>query len=320
MLSPLAPTDGTIESAGIDLMHFTYQHGFRTRVRSIFQPHDLQHRHLPEYFTPLQRQVRDRRYRALCNQAELVAVMTSWGRDDLIAAMELPPAKVAVVPWASVLSYYPHQSEAERRDTVQRLQLPPRFALYPAQTWPHKNHLLLLEALAHIRDRTGRVLPLVCTGRTTEFYPAIARRMTELRLDGQVVFTGHLPDSELRTVFESAWCLIYPSRFEGWGMPILEAFDSGLPVACSTATVLPSLANGAALLFEADDSAAMAAAIEQVWFDDESRRLLVDRARARAGLFSWGRTARLFRAHYRKLANRALSDEDVALLESQPII
>lgn len=318
--SPLAPTDGTIESAEIDVMHFTYQHGFRTQVPSIYQPHDLQHRHLPEHFTPLQRQVRDRRYQALCDQAELVVAMTSWGRDDLLTKMNLPPAKVAVVPWASVLPYYPRQSEAARRDTVERLRLPARFALYPAQTWPHKNHLLLLEALALIRERTGSVLPLVCTGTTTAFQPAIARRVRELDLDHHVTFTGHLSDSELRTVFEAAWCLVYPSRFEGWGMPILEAFDARLPVACSSATVLPSLVGGAALVFEVDDAGAMATAIEQVWFDDQCRRSLVDRGRARATLFSWVQTARLFRAHYRELAGRALSDEDMAVLASRPII
>jgi glycosyltransferase involved in cell wall biosynthesis len=311
LLPPLVLSDGTIEAAGIDVMHFTFQQGFRTAVPSIYQPHDLQHRHHPEYFTPLQRQVRDRRYRALCGQADLVAVMTSWGRADLVDKMDLPLSKVAVVPWASVLSYYPRQSTAERDDTVARLRLPPRFALYPAQTWPHKNH---------IRDTTGDTLPLVCTGKATAFHATIVRRMAELGLDDQVQFTGHLSDPELRTVVESAWCLVYPSRFEGWGMPILEAFESGLPVACSAATVLPSLAGTAAMLFDAEDPVSIADAIRQVWFDDATRRSLVDRGRQRATLFSWGRTARLFRAHYRKVARRALSDEDVVLLESEPIL
>ena len=127
--------------------------------------------------------------------------------------------------------------------------LPQRFALYPAMTFPHKNHLRLFEALATLRDRHGIVLPLVCTGRSYEPHlPTVLQAIQRHRLEGQVFMLGAVSYETLGALFRAAWALVFPSLFEGLGLPVIEALQLGLPVIASDATCLPEVAGEAALL------------------------------------------------------------------------
>src|SRR6478672_2849973 len=141
-------------------------------------------------------------------------MMTSWGREDLIRQYGLPPEKVAVVTWGSVISEYPAPTEGD----VERLRathaLPESFLIYPAQTWPHKNHARLLAALAMLRDRNEIVIPLVCPGRRNEYFPQVIDQVHALALEEQVWFPGFVSSVELRGLYGLARALIFPSKFE----------------------------------------------------------------------------------------------------------
>src|SRR5262249_25609875 len=158
---------------------------------------DLQHVHLPEFFNAGQRAWRERWYGELCRRAAMVAVSSDWTRHDVETHFDLPPDRVRVVPLAPLLSATPTPPPAERARIVARLGLLPRYAIYPAQTWPHKNHVRLLEALALLKSRDGRVVPLVATGSQTAHFAAIAEAATALGVADQVTWTGFLPAAEL---------------------------------------------------------------------------------------------------------------------------
>jgi glycosyltransferase involved in cell wall biosynthesis len=316
---PLEASDRTVESAGVDVMHFPHQTAFLTSVPTIYQPHDLQHLHFPELFTDQERASRELRYRTYCEEAVLVVMMTSWGKDDLVTQYGVPAEKVAVVNWGSVLDAYPTPTAEDLAEARVRLSLPESFILYPAQTWPHKNHELLLEALAAIRDRDGVTIPLVCSGKLNEHSPEVKRRVAELGLEEAVTFTGFVTPLELRSLYATATALVFPSRFEGWGMPISEAFASGVPVASSSATGLREVVGDAGLLFDPDDRDQIADAMRRLWDDPELRQTLADRGLRRAGQFSIERAGRIFRAHYRRIAGRTLSAEDRDLLNAPPL-
>ncbi len=308
-------SDGAIESAGIEVMHFTHQLGFRTAVPSIYQPHDLQHVHLPELFTDADRRLRDGIYRFLCDQARCVVMMTTWGANDVITQYGLSPDRVAVVPHgAAPAEGAPGATIAD----LSALDLPAQYALFPARTWPHKNHLRLLDALALLRDTQGLVVPVMCTGGRSEHHAAIEHRRAELGLDAQMRFLGYLKRDELQALYRGAHALLFPSRFEGWGLPITEAFAWGVPVACSTATGLPGVTGGAAEMFAPKDAAGMARAVETVWTDDARRAELVRLGRTRLSELSLANTARRYAALYRRTAGRTLSSDDEALLASPP--
>ena len=186
--------------------------------------------------------------------------------------------------------------------------------LYPAQYWPHKNHVRLLKSLANLRDKHGIIANLVCTGRRSHDWPRVREQTRALRLDGQVQFLGFVEPGHLRALYRLADFLIFPSLFEGGGFPILEAFQEGAPVACSTATSLPEYGGDAVLLFDPDSTEDMAEAVRRMWSDADLRQSLRTRGSARAQLFTWDQTARTYRALYRKIAGRKLGTEDAALL------
>jgi glycosyltransferase involved in cell wall biosynthesis len=311
---PVPTSDGFLESLGPQLVHFATQQAFLTSVPSVYQPHDLQHLHLPDLFTPLQRRYREETYRRFADQAAMVLVMTEWGREDLVRSMGIDPKRVAVVPWAPVAGL-----GGARPATPAIPDVPDQFILYPAQTWAHKNHLRLLEALAVLRGR-GERIDLVATGRQNEHYPAIKDRAIELGLADQVHFLGYVEPAVVDALYQRAAALVFPSLFEGWGLPVVEAFAYGVPVACSNVTVLPEVAAGAALLFDPIDVEGIAQAISKVLGDDALREELRRRGRARAAELSWTTTAGTCAALYRKILGMPLDAEASRLLAPPTLV
>jgi len=310
-----ARSDVLLREQGVDVAHFPYPIRFESELPFIYEPWDLQHRHFPAFFSDAERRWRDSMYREGCERARIVVTATAWTKRDLVEQYGIDPRKVAVVPrgpWAAPLM--PSAADVERVRAAYRL--PERFALYPAMAFPHKNHLRLFEALAILRDRHGIVLPLVCTGRPYEPHAAaIAAAIARFRLGDQVRMLGLVPTDDLHALYRSAWALVFPSLFEGLGLPILEAFQYDLPVLASDATCLPEVAGDAALLFDATRPEAIAAALLAAHRDPS----ILDRCRraapARLARFSWPRAAATFLACYHAAAGRPLSQEQANLLE-----
>ena len=252
-------------------------------------------------------------YPSFCKQAAMVVAMSTWGKKDLINHLDLPESKIAIIPWAPWRDA-PVPSNADIDQTRRKFNLPSKFLFFPAQTWRHKNHLGALEALRIARDRAGLRISLICSGQTNDFFPTIRKRIRELDLVNQVSFVGFINELELQCLYRLARALIFPTKFEGWGLPVSEAFLAGTPVICSDVTCLPDQAGDAALLFPPDDYVQMAQLIVAAWNDDSLCETLRAKGHARAAKFSWDRTARLFRAHYRRILSRALTAEDKSLL------
>jgi glycosyltransferase involved in cell wall biosynthesis len=311
-------SDGLIEQEGIRVMHFTKQSGFLTPVASIYHPHDLQHLHLPNLFPRRTRTYREVTYRTLCRQAAMVAVSSSWTKQDIVRAYGLTREKVCVVPLGSPLTAYADPTPEHLATTRRKFSLPQDFALYPARPWPHKNHAGLLEALASLRWNHGLVVPVVFTGAPTEFVPRLRRRIQDLSMGDQVRLLGFVTPVELKCLYRLSRCVVIPSQFESASFPLLEAFTAGVPVAASNVTSLPAQAGGAALMFDPRSTVDMAETVRRLWTDEALRGKLVVRGRRRAELFTWQRTARLFRAHYWRIVGRKLGLEDRLLLAERP--
>jgi glycosyltransferase involved in cell wall biosynthesis len=316
----VAISDGTIERAGMDLMHFTIQEAFLTGVPSIYHPHDLQHLHLPQFFSPRTQLIREVIYRTFCQQAQMVSVASSWTKNDLIQHYQLPEDKVQVIPLAPLLTAYPNPSERDWVAVREKFSLPQDFIFYPAQTWEHKNHLGLLEALTRLRHHDGLIVPLVSSGAINDFFPNIERRIRKLQLNNQVQFLGFVTPLELQCLYRFSRAVVISSKFEAASFPLWEAFLAETPAACSNVTSLPDQAGDAALLFNPDNPEEIAQAVKRLWTDPALRRVLVERGKKRVCQFTWDRTARHFRAHYRRLTGRAPTVEDRELLSAPPLL
>jgi glycosyltransferase involved in cell wall biosynthesis len=235
-------------------------------------------------------------------------------KKELVKHLGLQQSKVKVIPMAPSVDAYPAAIEKDLSAARQKFQLPESFLFYPAKTWGHKNHIGLFEALSILRAQHGLTPPLICSGGETPFSPAIRNRMMELNLASQVRFIGFVTPFELVSLYRLSRCLIFPSKYEGWGLPITEAMRLGVPVACSALAVLREQADDAALFFDPGDPQAIAGAINRLWTEVDLRKSLSEKGIAQASQFSWDRTARIFRAHYRRLAGRPLTEEDALLL------
>lgn len=307
-------SDGRIEAHGIDVMHFTTQRGFLTLVPSIYHPHDLLHLHFPHHLPHWVVAKRDKTYRALCAQAKVVATASSWVKHDLMNQYKVLESKIAVVPLAPPTETYPTPNALDLSRVKGKFGLPDRFIFYPAQTWPHKNHVALLKALAVIRDREGLSIPLVCSGQLNSYFTQIRRTIRSLNLENQFRFIGFVEPLELRCLYLLCRAVVIPSLFEAASFPLWEAFQSGAPVACARTTSLPSQAGSAALIFDPWDVGEIADAVWRLWRDDELCGKLSREGRLKVGAYTWKKTASHFRALYRKLAGRSTGEEDRYLL------
>lgn len=307
-------SDGVVEAAGVEVVHFPFQGAFMTDVPSIYHPHDLQHIHLPEMFTARERRARDKLYRVHCQRASLVPVASEWIGRDVIEQYGLPSDKVVVVPLAPAVQAAPTNPEQVRS----RYRLPGSFLLYPAQTWPHKNHLRLIEALSLLHG-SGRKVGLVCPGKKTSHLGEILRRVEELGLSSFVSFPGFVPDADLAALYRLAAGAVVPSLFEAASFPIWEAFAAGVPVAASNATSLPEQIGDAGLVFDGNDPRSMAMRLESLLGDAALRATLIERGRRRVEKYQWARTARHFRALYRTVGRVPLTAEDLETLRAAPV-
>jgi|SoiMethySBSTD1v2_1073268.scaffolds.fasta_scaffold80469_3 glycosyltransferase involved in cell wall biosynthesis len=309
-------SNGFYESLGCDVLHFPWQHYVLCALPTIFNPHDLQHLHYPQFFSTRDLVHRETIYPAGCRLSQSVVVGSQWAKEDIVSQYGVDPRKIQVVPEAPPSSHAGEPS-AERLDGVRaKYGLPNDFLLYPAITWPHKNHLRLFEALAVLRDRRQITVPLVCTGSPHQpLWPHLQSTVKELGLDGQVWFAGFVSDDDLRAFQRLARGLIIPSLFEASSLPIFDAWLDGVPVGCSNATALPEQVRDAALLFDPTDVNAIGDAVVRIMVDEEMRSDLRARGYGRLKDFDLMRTAKAYRAVYRRVGRRALTEEDRWLLK-----
>jgi glycosyltransferase involved in cell wall biosynthesis len=180
--------------------------------------------------------------------------------------------------------------------------------------------LNLLRAIELLVRNDGLDIHLVCSGGKSDFFQLIEQEMDRLGIARRVHFLGFVTPLELQGLYRLSRLMVFPSKFEGWGLPISEAFLAGVPVASSNVTCLPEQAQDAAVLFDPDDYVDIASAIKQLWTNEPLRRDLTERGRDYASRLTWDRTARVFRALYRQLAGRSGSAEDQHLVGNQTSI
>ncbi|HUP72989.1 MAG TPA: glycosyltransferase family 1 protein [Acidimicrobiales bacterium] len=297
----------TVETVGgysADVIHFPIQNGVPTRAPFIYQPWDLQHRHLPQFFTGGERRRRDIVYRSLCRAAAVVVVPTQWGKQDLIDTYSIDETKISVVPpSASVLSLGPAPTETEIL-AARSVVGPTDYALFPAQAWPHKNHATLIAAIALLRAR-GTDIAVVCCGATNpEAVAALEAEAGSAGVGDLLVFPGYLPQQLMRPLYEEARCMVFASLFEGWGLPVIEAFELGIPVVTSHRGSLCEVAGEAAEICDPASPESLAEAIARVWLDEGRRASLVEAGRERAARLTWSSIGDSYRRIYRSAVQR----------------
>jgi glycosyltransferase involved in cell wall biosynthesis len=278
--------------AGVDLIHSLASTApMRGRFARVVTIHDLIYARFPEAHAGL----RDRGMRVLvpgaARRSDRVIADSQNTREDLQELLGVAPEKIDVVPLgvgASRRGVEP-TGEGELRE---RLQLGSReVVLSLSAKRPHKNLRALLDALAEL-PREQRPM-LVLPGYATEHEAELREHARARGVQDDVRFPSWVSAQELEGLWSLARVFVYPSLYEGFGLPVLEAMARGVPVACSNASSLPEVAGDAALMFDPHSPAQIAVALERLLSDATLRDELRERGLARAGEFTWQRTARL---------------------------
>jgi glycosyltransferase involved in cell wall biosynthesis len=299
---PIPKSDGYVESEHFDLVHFVTPVAYITTCPTIYQPHDLQHLHYPQFFTKTDYVMRERTYRVFCHQATRVCVQTEWSRQDLIKQYGIASEKVVTIPWGSVFDSYQRPSIQATKATLDKYNLPKQFFFYPAVTWAHKNHEVIIRALHILKCESGRTVQVYFTGKSTAFRTYLDRIAAELGVADQLHYLGFISPEELQAIFGAATAMIFPSKFEGFGLPILEAFHAHLPVISSKASVLPEVAQDGALYFDPSNPTELAKLMEKILDDPQAREDLIRKAERVLDRSSIKDTAVSFQVFYEQTA------------------
>ncbi len=297
----LPVSNGFIESLGVSLIHFPYQDFVITSLPSIFNPHDLQHLHLPQFFTPNTLLWRELAYPFACRLASRVVVASKWIAADLCSKYSLPSEKVVVIPWGAASAAQAPPTAADVQMVRQKYGLPEKYIFYPAVAWPHKNHSCLIAAVALLSKGSHRV-HLVLSGAPTGLTPSLKMQVTKLGLESLVHFVGLLPAGDMRAVYNTASAVVVPTLFEAASGPVAEGWQECVPVACSDLPQLREQAEGAACFFDPMSTPAIAEAITRVVFDSTLRDRLITAGNQRLRAYSWRMTAIAYRNLYRQVA------------------
>jgi len=224
-------------------------------------------------------------------RCDMIITLSKNSMRDIVTALGVPEGKVRVIYPAASVPLSEHGGSTMHHLRV-RYGIHRRFILCVAASHPHKNLCRLVEAYHTLRKKHSIEHQLVLVGLKGRDHSRLLNLIVELSLEGEVVATGWIPGEHLALLYESADVFVFPSLYEGFGIPVLEAMSHGVPVVASSASSLPEVAGDATMLVDPYRVPEIAAAIQQVLVDPVLRASLVERGYKQAQKFSWEETAR----------------------------
>ena len=286
----------------VDVIHhpFTVLTPPGIKTPSVLTFWDMQHEFFPAFFSRTELLKRQRLYRASAERATRIIVSAAFTKECLINRYGIDHEKIEVIYTGYGSEYRPVDDAGLLAEIREKYALDRPFLFYPAATWPHKNHLRLLEAVRLLRDRYRFDGALVLTGIAMQAHAGIMEEISRLGLADQVKILGYLPSSDLPFLYNCARLMVFPSLFEGFGIPLVEAMACGCPVVCAHAASLPEVVGAAGILFDPLDHDSIAEAIWSVWNDEGRLARMRESGLERVKLFNWDAAALKTMAVYKK--------------------
>jgi glycosyltransferase involved in cell wall biosynthesis len=264
------------------------------RRPSVLTIHDLRALERPETLGRVQGAYLRARLGPSVRRSAVITTPSGFVRERVIDRLGVDPGRVVVVSAPVLL---PARAGSSTEPPAEH-----SFFVYPAITSPHKNHLVLLEAFARVAAERGDV-DLVLTGAPGRAEAAVRDAIGRLRLDGRVRRVGRIPGPKLVRLLQGASALVYPSRYEGFGLPLAEAMAVDCPVIASNVTALPEVVGRAGVLLDPDDVGGWAEAMRRLLEDASARMAMIEAGRERVGALTPAETARRLVGAYRMAAD-----------------
>lgn len=264
--------------------------------RLVVTVHDLAFEHLPGMFSRPWRLMYRAGLRAAVRRADAIITPSRNTAEDVLSRTEVDPRKLHVVPLAASLP----RGTLDAEEVLARLKVRPPYALFVGTLEPRKNLVRLVRAYRRVAA-SGLPHALVLAGPLGWQHEPLMREIA-LRGPGEIVMTGRIGEDELDALYRAADAFVYPSLYEGFGLPVVEAMARGIPTITSTTSSLPEVAGDAAEGVDPRSVRDIARALERVLSDVETAEALAAKGRVRAERFSWDETARLTLEIYEDLA------------------
>jgi glycosyltransferase involved in cell wall biosynthesis len=261
--------------------------------RPILTIHDLQYLYYPEYFTRAKLTYLKSMVPRSAEAARLILTPSEFTRRTVIERLNIDPNFVVVVPHG----ISPHEHREHRAGVRDEYDIRGPYFLYPAITYPHKNHLVLIEAFAKVLESHPDTT-LVLTGAKGSLEVRIKTEIGQLGISDRVKRLGYISMEHLDALYREAVAMCFPSRFEGFGAPVLEAMGRSCPVITADATALPEIVGDAGRLLSPDNSDHWAQAMIDILVDSEARSRLAKAGLERARTFSWTAAADILEDSY----------------------
>jgi glycosyltransferase involved in cell wall biosynthesis len=258
-------------------------------VPTVLTVHDLIFRHLPEHHKPLNRWYLNWALPLYCRRATHVIAVSECTRRDLVAAYDVDPKKISVVHEAADPRFAP-QAPDRVADVRRRYDLPERYLLFVGTIEPRKNVTRLLHAFERLH-RDGLTDALVVVGKRGWLYEGFFAELEASPVREAVLLPGYVPDQDLPAVYAGAQVLAWPSLYEGFGLPVLEAMACGTPVVCSGTSSLPEVGGEAALYVDPKSTGDVIETLRRLLSGPDLRAEMVARGLEQAARFSWDRVA-----------------------------
>ena len=275
----------------VDALHVQYFAPLRYGGPLVLTVHDLAFLHLPGSFPPSHRLLMRALVPWSVRRAARIIAASEFTRHDLQTRYGIPSHRISAI-WNGVGERFRPLEESETRAILARYGLEPGFLFSLGRLNRRKNLGTLLRAFAAVRARSPAELALVIGGKVDHGAAEIMRAARRSGRSSRIHWVGLIPEADLPAFYAGAACFVYPSLFEGFGLPLVEAMACGCPVVSSDRTACPEVVGEAGLLVDPEDATAMAAAIARILGDEDLRAELRQRGLARSRLFTWGETAR----------------------------
>ncbi len=288
------------------LLHVQYTAPVYCPAPLVVSVHDVSFLEYPRYFTRFRAAQLRATVPVAVRRAARVLTASEFSRRSIMNAYGVPEDRIVVTPYAVSSQFRPVAEKSARSYLGERYDVPPRYILTVGDLQPRKNHLRLLRAFEELLREVPRLdHHLVIAGKHTWFSPELIAAARRSPVSSRIHFTGFVPDEDLARWYAACDVFVYPSVYEGFGLPILEAMACGRAVACSNTSAMPEVADSAAFLFDPHSEAEMVRALRDLLIDAELRARMERLALQRAALFSWERTARRTLEVYYEVAGAA---------------
>ncbi len=273
-----------------------------TPCRSLVTIHDCIHLMFPQYLPGRLAYAYARIFfRVAATRSARILTVSEASKRDILRFFPMPSEKVDVIYNAIDDRFRTPPDEMQMQRVRERYQLHDRFLLYSGNVKPHKNLERLIDAFHRLRLNGFADIKLLITGSEISRYSTLRRAVHRYNLHKHVRFLGYQSANTLASLYRLADAFVFPSLYEGFGLPPLEALASGTPVLTSNVSSLPEVMNGAALLIDPYDPESIAEGLAEILSNDVLRSTLIERGLARAAMFSWEESVRRVLAIYREV-------------------